>query len=144
MMIETLNRRLYPVFSRKIIKVKFFMRTLQNFGGTKEMKCLYRGLKPRLKSTFASLMIFALLFSFLGAVSPATAAAATPADSLIVNIDNNGETTTVHTYTLAEMEALSGEDSSLLFIDRLHAGPRFHYCPGGYPEQLGARPQRKT
>jgi hypothetical protein len=79
-------------------------------GGTKEMKCLYRGLKPRLKSTFASLMIFALLFSFLGAISPATAAAATPADSLIVNIDNNGETTTVHTYTLAEMEALSGED----------------------------------
>jgi uncharacterized protein YjdB len=69
------------------------------------------GLKPRGRKSIACLVALIMLLSIIGLGSPGTAQAKTDtspaATEFVVNINDNGEIIPVHSYTIAEMEALT-------------------------------------
>lgn len=72
------------------------------------------GLKPHSRKSIACMVVLIMLFSMLGLGNPGLATAksgeTTPATEFAVVINDNGEEIPVHTYTIAEMEALSVSD----------------------------------
>ncbi|MEN6390020.1 MAG: hemoblobin-interacting domain-containing protein [Syntrophomonas sp.] len=83
------------------------------------------GLKPRSRNYIACLLALIMSLSLIGLGNPGTVMAKTtdspPAESLVVNINDNGEIIPIHTYTMAEMQALSGSVAYYSSIDSMPA-----------------------
>lgn len=79
------------------------------------MQLIKGRLKLHSRQAIACMMFLIMLFSMLGLVNPGMAMAKSgesyPATEFAVNINDNGEIIPVHTYTIAEMEALSVSDA---------------------------------
>ena len=85
------------------------------------MRLMKRGIRTHSRKSVACMVVLIMLLGMLGLGHPGMALAKVsesyPAASFVVNINNNGEIIPVHTYSIAEMEALSGDVAYYSSID---------------------------
>ncbi|ABI69282.1 DUF1533 domain-containing protein [Syntrophomonas wolfei] len=85
------------------------------------MRLMKRRIRTHNRKSVACMVVLIMFFSILGLSHPGVALAKVsesyPAASFVVNINDNGEIIPVHTYSIAEMEALSGDVAYYSSID---------------------------